>query len=95
MTSGRVWVVPGKLPAKVMVAPNSPSARAQASTAPATSAGRTAGMVTRRKAYQRDAPERAGGVLEAGIHLAQGGLDGEDQEGHRHERLRQHHRRRW
>ena len=54
--SGIVCVVPGKLPANVIVAPNSPSARAQASTAPATSAGRIAGSVTRRNVYQRDAP---------------------------------------
>ncbi len=33
--SGMVWVRPGRLPAKVMVAPNSPRARAHASTAPA------------------------------------------------------------
>ncbi len=38
--SGRVWVRPGRLPAKVIVAPNSPRARAQASTAPARSDGR-------------------------------------------------------
>src|SRR6185369_9196213 len=46
--SGRVCVRPGTLPAKVMVAPNSPSARAHVSTAPATSEGRTSGSVTRR-----------------------------------------------
>ena len=40
--SGMVCVTPGKLPANVMVAPNSPSARAHESTAPATRAGRAA-----------------------------------------------------
>src|ERR1700682_3668291 len=54
--SGMVWVRPGKLPAKVMVAPNSPSARAQQSTAPATSEGRTSGNVTRQSTVQRLAP---------------------------------------
>src|SRR5664279_1100552 len=44
-----VWVVPGKLPAKVTVAPNSPSARAQHSTLPATRLGQINGRVTRRK----------------------------------------------
>jgi len=34
-----VWVRPGKLPAKVMVAPNSPRARAQQRTAPAAMPG--------------------------------------------------------
>src|SRR5215207_1562948 len=37
MASGMVWVTPLKLPAKMIVAPNSPSA--QAVSAPATSAG--------------------------------------------------------
>ena len=54
--NGIVWVVPGKLPAKVMVAPNSPSARAHASAEPAASAGPIAGKVTRRNVYQREAP---------------------------------------
>src|SRR6185295_17695927 len=53
--SGSVCVRPGKLPAKVIVAPNSPSARAQASTVPATSDGATSGSVTRRKTVQGDA----------------------------------------
>src|SRR3989304_2861165 len=34
MASGMVWVRPGKLPAKMMVAPNSPRARAQVRAAP-------------------------------------------------------------
>src|SRR5690606_3742258 len=57
--NGMVVVRPGKLPAKVMVAPNSPSARAQHNTAPATRPGATDGSVTRRKAYQRPAPSVA------------------------------------
>src|SRR5581483_6200274 len=55
-SSGSVCVLPGKLPANVMVAPNSPSARAQASAAPATSAGRRSGSVTRRKTVHGPAP---------------------------------------
>ena len=54
-----VWVRPGKLPAKVIVAPNSPSARAQHSTAPAPSDGPTSGRVTRRKVVSREAPRVA------------------------------------
>lgn len=54
-----VVVRPGKLPAKVMVAPNSPSARAQQSTVPATTPGRIEGRVTRRKVSQREAPSVA------------------------------------
>ena len=59
-SSGRVLVTPGRLPAKVIVAPNSPRARAHVSTAPATSAGRTLGNVTLRNTYHSVAPsERA------------------------------------
>ena len=54
-----VWVRPGKLPANVIVAPNSPSARAQHSTAPAAMPGATSGSVTRRNAVQRPAPSVA------------------------------------
>src|SRR5690606_21730799 len=57
--SGIVCVRPGKLPANVIVAPNSPSARAQHSTAPATTPGATSGSVTRRKTVQRPAPRVA------------------------------------
>ena len=56
MASGAVCVVPGKLPANVIVAPNSPRARDQASTPPAASDGPTRGSVTRRKTVQRPAP---------------------------------------
>ncbi len=54
-----VCVTPGVLPAKVIVAPNSPSARAQASTPPASSDGPTSGSVTRRNVVRRDAPSVA------------------------------------
>ena len=54
-----VCVRPGKLPANVIVAPNSPSARAQQSTAPAASDGPISGTVTRRKTVIRLAPSVA------------------------------------
>src|SRR3954447_21633920 len=54
-----VCVRPGKLPANVIVAPNSPSARAQQSTAPAATPGATIGKVIRRNAVQRPAPRVA------------------------------------
>ncbi len=57
--SGRVCVVPGRFPAKVMVAPNSPSARAQVRAAPAISPGATIGSVTVRKTRTGDAPRDA------------------------------------
>ena len=93
MASGMVWVRPGKLPANVIVAPNSPSARAHASTAPAIRPGRMAGSVTRRKTYQRDAAQRPGGLLVADVELAEGRLDGDDEERHGHERLGDDHAR--
>ena len=46
-----------------------------------------AGRVTRRNTYQRDAAEGAGGVLVAGVELAEGGLDGDDEERHGDEGL--------
>src|ERR1700754_2542709 len=54
-----VWVRPGKVPAKVIVAPNSPSARAQHSTAPAATPGAISGSVTRRNVVHRPAPSVA------------------------------------
>ena len=41
-----VWVRPGKFPAKMIVAPNSPSARAQVFTAPPNSDVQASGTVT-------------------------------------------------
>src|SRR5450432_4842653 len=46
---GIVCVVPGKLPANVIVAPNSPRARAQDRPIPDNNAGRIKGSTTRRK----------------------------------------------
>src|SRR4029450_889934 len=54
-----VWVRTGKLPANVIVAPNSPSALAQHSTAPASTEGPIIGSVTRRNVVHRDAPRVA------------------------------------
>src|ERR1700735_3473345 len=56
---GIVSVWPGKLPAKVIVAPNSPSARAQHNTAPAPREGAMSGTVTRRNTVIRFAPSVA------------------------------------
>ena len=50
-------VVPGKLPANVIVAPNSPRARAQASTAPAVMPGVMRGRVMRRNTVIGAAPK--------------------------------------
>lgn len=52
-------MVPGRFPAKVMVAPNSPSARAQVRAAPAISPGATIGSVTVRNTRTGEAPSEA------------------------------------
>ncbi len=54
-----VWVRPGKLPAKMMVAPNSPSALAQVITLPLKIEDHEIGRVIKRKVSQRLAPSRA------------------------------------
>src|SRR6266516_3553190 len=59
MSVGMTSVVPLKLPLNVIVAPNSPSARAQHSTVPATSDGAMPGTVIRRNTDNRDAPSVA------------------------------------
>ena len=56
MARGMVWVRPRKEPANMIVAPNSPRARAQQSTAPARSEGKASGTVTRRKVPRGDSP---------------------------------------
>src|SRR5580700_231344 len=56
IASGAVCVTPGRLPANVIVAPNSPTARDQASTVPASSDGAISGSVTRRKTVSLLAP---------------------------------------
>src|SRR5262249_34508656 len=69
-----VWVRPGKLPANVMVAPNSPRARAQHSAAPAATDGRTRGTVMCRKTVQRFAPSVGWGLGQMRDPQAPGGL---------------------
>jgi hypothetical protein len=51
------------LPAKIIVAPNSPNARAQVITPPLTSALHDSGTTTKRKTCQRLAPSSAAACL--------------------------------
>ena len=57
IASGIVWVRPWKLPANMIVAPNSPSARDQARTIPAANAGAASGNVTSRTTADSAAPK--------------------------------------
>ena len=59
MAEDRVRVSPGMAETKVMVAPNSPSALAKPSTAPATSPGHASGRVMVKKRRHGDAPRVA------------------------------------
>lgn len=59
MAEGSVWVWPGILATKVIVAPNSPIALAKASTMPARMPGRISGRVTVRNTQPRPAPSVA------------------------------------
>src|SRR5690348_1814941 len=53
---GRVWVSPGMLETKVMVAPNSPTLRAKPKIAPVRMPGAISGKVIVQNTRQRDAP---------------------------------------
>ena len=83
--SGSVCVRPWRLPANVIVAPNSPSARAHASTAPAT-------MRPQQRQHHvahaeaGEAPSVAAASSYRSSIDRSAGLDGEDDERHRHER---------
>ena len=66
-TSGRVWVRPAMLPANMIVAPNSPSARAQLITRPAASAALASGTVIQRNDLALGRAVDPGGVLEVAI----------------------------
>src|ERR1043166_7121310 len=70
-----VWVWPGMLDTNVMVAPNSPSALAKASTMPAMMPGKASGKVTVRNASERGA---AAARPHAGSEAEKGG--GKDRE---------------
>src|SRR5215203_1837045 len=86
-----VRVVPGKLPAKVIVAPNSPRARGQPRTAPAAMPGATSGNVMRRKTVTGLAPRVEAGLFVAAIGCAQGTFYRQHQKGQCNENLGQDH----
>ena len=68
--SGSVCVSPGMFETNVIVAPNSPSARANDKTLPAKIPGAIRGIVIVRKTRKRDAPS----VLAAASSRGDGGL---------------------
>ena len=88
--NGSVCVLPGKLPANVIVAPNSPNARAHDNTAPAISAERIAGNVTRRNEYQVLAPSVRAASSWPMSACRKRRLDRDDEERHGDKRLGDH-----
>ncbi len=56
IAKGMVWVSPVKLPANIMVAPNSDKARAHAKPNPVTIAGDAKGNVIRKKVLHGEIP---------------------------------------
>ena len=78
---------PGKLPANVIVAPNSPSARAHDSTAPAIERRADRGHRHAAERVPARRAQRSRRVLEPRVELAQRGLDGDHEERHGDERL--------
>ena len=56
IASGMVWVSPVRLPANIMVAPNSDKARAHARANPVTIAGDANGNVIRKKVIVGETP---------------------------------------
>ena len=75
----------------MIVAPNSPSARAQLSTAPAAMPGASIGSVTCRNVNQRDAPRLAAAWSSRGSSERIAASTDDDQKRHRDERLGDDH----
>ena len=73
ISSGVISVTIGMLPAMKITEPYSPTARAKASAKPVSSAGSSAGRMTRRKVCQRPAPRRRGGLLQLGLESSSTG----------------------
>ena len=71
-----------------MIDPYSPTARAKASPAPASTDGSTLGRITRRRTWRRVGTEGGGGVLDLGIELGQHRLDAAHAERQGHEEQR-------
>ena len=89
--SGIVWVTPLKLPANVIVAPNSPSARAHVSAAPAASDGRDRGERDAAQHGPAARAERRARVFVARVERTERRLHGDHEERHRDERLGEDH----
>ena len=90
IASGMVWVRPATLPANMMVAPNSPRARAQAMTAPPASEGQGQRHGDAAKRAPGAGAEGGGHGFEALVDALEACAGGADVEGGGDEHLRQH-----
>ena len=81
-------VLKGRLPEMRTIEPNSPTARAKASPAPASTDGSTLGRIDAAEHLAPGGAERGGGVLDFGIELGQHRLDAAHAEGQGHEEQR-------
>src|SRR4029077_16894701 len=82
MSSGVISVFMGRLPAMKMTEPYSPTARANDSVKPVSSAGSTVGRMMRRKAEKRAAPRGFPPFLKMPLYLQQRRLHGAHRERH-------------
>src|SRR5262245_38709196 len=89
MPTASVRVRPGILPATTIVAPNSPSARVNPSSAPARMLREASGSVTVVKTRQGRAPSVSDHLLVTLRHLLKPGTRGANEQGHPHDRHRQ------
>ena len=70
IASGAVWVIPWKEPANISVAPNSPSARPQASAIPVVIPAPAQGIATRQNARASPAPSVRAAAVRSGSTAA-------------------------
>ncbi len=88
MSSGTICVFIGMLLEMKTTEPYSPSARANASAKPVSSAGLNIGKITRQNVCQRFAPETGRGFLKFRIQIGEHRLDGADNKRQADERER-------
>ena len=92
MPTASVLVEPGMLPAIMTVAPNSPSARANPSTAPATTAGRASGSVMVKNTRSGPAPSVAAAASNRRSTCSMPAPNRPHQQRQPHDRHREHDR---
>ena len=93
MSSGVISDIIGMLPAMKITEPYSPSARAKASAKPVSSAGSSAGRITRAKRLPARGAEGRGGLLQLALEVLEHRLHGAHDERQADEGQRDEHAR--